>query len=64
MEEYEFQILINPSNLFTSVEEITSFISLTDNIIELGAFLNELIKEELYEYCQIVQAKIDYLNER
>lgn len=61
MEEYEYNNLINPSNLFDSVEEITSFISLSDNIDELEAFKQACLGEELYEYCQVIQHKIDNL---
>lgn len=61
MEEYEYNILINPSNLFDSVEEITSFISLSDNIDELEAFNKACLDEELYEYCQVINTKINEL---
>ena len=61
IEDYEFNILINPSNLFDSVEEVLDFISLSDNIEELEAFLLECQKEELYYYCQVINTRINEL---
>jgi hypothetical protein len=63
IEEYEFQILINPSNLFTDTKEVLDFLELSDNIDELQAFKEKCLEEELYEYCKLIQDKIDYLNE-
>lgn len=60
-EEYEYNILINPSNLFDSVEEVLDFISLSDNIEELEAFNNACLDEELYEYCQLINTRINEL---
>ena len=63
IEEYEIEILLNPSNLFDTKEEVTAFISLSDNIDELEAFKEKCLEEELYQYCRLIQNKIDYLNE-
>lgn len=63
IENYEYQQIINPSNLFNNIDEVRDFISFTDNIVELEAFLEECKKEELYEYCIVIKNKIDYLNE-
>lgn len=61
IEEYEYNNLINPSNLFNNIEEVRDFISLSDNIEELEAFNNACLNEELYEYCQVINTKINEL---
>lgn len=61
IEEYEYNILINPANLFDNSEEVKDFVMLSNNIEEQDAFLQELIKEGLYEYCSIVQNRINSL---
>lgn len=63
IEEYEYNNLINPSNLFgvNNIKEVLEFISLSDNIEELKAFNTACLNEELYEYCQVINTKINEL---
>lgn len=60
IEEYELNILLNPSNLFDSVEEVTAFLQVDADRDSLLAFLKVCEAEELYEYCELI---IDKINE-
>lgn len=61
IEPHEYQILINPANLFGSSNEVIEFISLSDSQEELQAFLEACLSEELYEYVELIQTKINEL---
>lgn len=62
MPEYEYDILINPRNLFHNWYEVRAFCDLSNNVEELRAFQVECEKEEMYEYCRIIQNRIDVIN--
>lgn len=64
IEEYELELLLNPSNLFENISEVTSFLELSDDLKELQAFKEVCEKEELYEYCKLIQDKINNINDK
>jgi hypothetical protein len=52
-------MLISPSNLFTSPEEVIKFINVPSTKQDLKCFLNVCEEEELYEYCLLINNKIN-----
>lgn len=68
MEKYEYDLMINPRNLFESNEELEGFIDLNpmelgreDRIEALRSFLGECEREEAYEFCRVITNKIKEL---
>ena len=59
METYQYNMLISPSNLFTSNEELMQFIEIPATKQDLYSFLDVCEKEELYEYCLLINNKIN-----
>jgi hypothetical protein len=59
MEAYQYNILINPSNLFSSSDEVIKFINIPSTKQDLKCFLNVCEQEELFEYCLLINNKIN-----
>ncbi len=53
--------MINPDDLFNTEEDVEEFIRETTSIPDLAAFKDRCEQEELYHYCEIIQAKINSL---
>ena len=58
IEEYVYNELINPINLFKSIKELKEFINIPCTKEDLKCMLQICEKEELYEYCVLIQNKI------
>lgn len=58
-EEYKIKQLLSPSNLFKSIEEVKDFLEISATVKDLQCFLDVCIDEELYEYCSIINNKIN-----
>jgi len=58
LETYQYNIAISPSSLFTSNEELMQFINIPATKKDLCCFLEVCEKEELYEYCLLINNKI------
>jgi len=63
IEEYEVEILLNPYNLFNNVDEVKEFVEREPTLESLSAFLLICIEEQLYEYCVVIQDKINQIND-
>ena len=58
-EEYRIKQLLSPSNLFNSLEEVKEFLEISSTVKDKQCFLEACIEEELYEYCSIINNKIN-----
>ena len=54
--------MISPSNLFKSEQEVITFVEIPCTVEDLNLFLKKCEEEELYEYCIVVQNKLNKLN--
>jgi hypothetical protein len=65
IEDYIYNELIHPRNLFKSVEDLKEFIKIYDEdlLSEYWDGLSVMLKlcedDELYEYCAIIKKKLD-----
>lgn len=58
MENYEIELLLNPANLFSDINQVRDFVGLSNNLAELQAFFEKCEEEELFEYCAVIQNRI------
>lgn len=58
-EEYRIKQLLSPSNLFKSLKEVKEFLEISATVKDLQCFLEVCLEEELYEYCSIINNKIN-----
>lgn len=58
-EEYKIKQLLSLSNLFKSINEVGEFLEISATVKDLQCFLNVCEEEELYEYCSIINNKIN-----
>ena len=59
MEEYQIMNILSPSNLFNGLEEVRDFLEISATMKDLECFLDVCLEEELYEYCQLINNKIN-----
>ena len=59
IEEWKYQQIISPTNLFKNKREVIEFLNIPATIDDLKAFLKQCEEEELYGYCQLIKNKID-----
>jgi len=58
-EEWRIKQLISPSHLFKNIEEAKEFLEISATVRDLECFLEVCEEEELYEYCSIINDKIN-----
>ena len=59
IEEYEYKIAISPSNIFKTTGEVKTFLTIKSTKEDLKCFLKVCEEEELYEYCMLINDKIN-----
>lgn len=57
----QYEELIDPRNLFSSLQEVREFCDVAEAVEDLQAFLTVCEELELYEYCSIIRQKIEKL---
>lgn len=63
MECIKYNSVINPRKLFSGEYEVRNFVMLTKDINALEALKKACEDEELYEYCSIFKARIEWLTQ-
>ena len=62
LEDIRYKELINPKVLFSSIEEFEEFVNIDCSEKDLLCFLELCEKEECYEYCKIINDKLNSYN--
>ena len=60
MTDEQYEKLVDPATLL-SIGEVHDFCLLSDDILDLEAFKDRCTEQELYEYCAIIQQRINKL---
>jgi hypothetical protein len=68
MEQYEYEELIRPTNLFKSTDEVRRFIKVRlfgdvdTHVRSLENMLARCEEDECYEWCAVIKTEIDLIN--